>query len=155
MVNHRLEAGIHEMNASRSLGSSSNPYHQYHQHNHNPIYNIPSSHNLHHQHHDQNNLNNKSHSSSLSLSPSCSSESPLNNSCHQVHPSVLGISGPPGSGVTFSWVSPPKCLPRKRTVFSRYQRNELERKFEAQKYISKTERLKFARELGLKDSQVW
>lgn len=132
------------MNASRSNGSTigSDPYH-HHFHLHHPTLNLS-----HRQHFDSH----MSHSrSSHPLSP-CPSQSPLN--VHQVHPSVLGISGPPGSGVTFSWVSPPKCLPRKRTVFSRYQRNELERKFEAQKYISKTERLKFARELGLKDSQV-
>lgn len=70
---------------------------------------------------------------------------------HEVHP-VFAVS--PASGITYSWVSPPKSLPRKRTVFSRNQRQALETKFQAQKYISKSERIRFARELGLKDSQV-
>lgn len=69
----------------------------------------------------------------------------------QVHP-IFAVS--PASGITYSWVSPPKSLPRKRTVFTRRQRTELESKFQAQKYISKSERIRFARELGLKDSQV-
>lgn len=69
----------------------------------------------------------------------------------QVHP-LLGLTSP--DGVTYSWVSPPKALPRKRTVFSRSQRALLEAKFQAQKYISKPDRIKFARELALKDSQV-
>ena len=47
----------------------------------------------------------------------------------QVHP-IFAIS--PSSGITYSWVSPPKSLPRKRTVFSRSQRIELEKKFQAQ-----------------------
>jgi hypothetical protein len=68
-----------------------------------------------------------------------------------IHP-IFGIS--PSQGITYSWISPPKAMPRKRTVFTRRQRTDLENKFQAQKYISKSERIKFARELGLKDSQV-
>lgn len=68
-----------------------------------------------------------------------------------VHP-IFAVS--PSSGITYSWISPPKSLPRKRTVFSRTQRTSLESKFQSQKYISKSERIRFARELGLKDSQV-
>ena len=48
---------------------------------------------------------------------------------NQVHP-IFAIS--PASGITYSWISPPKSLPRKRTVFSRSQRIELEKKFQAQ-----------------------
>jgi len=68
-----------------------------------------------------------------------------------VHP-IFAVS--PTQGITYSWISPPKALPRKRTVFTRRQRSDLESKFQAQKYISKSERIRFARELGLKDSQV-
>lgn len=68
-----------------------------------------------------------------------------------VHP-IFAVS--PSQGITYSWISPPKALPRKRTVFTRRQRTDLESKFQAQKYISKSERIRFARELGLKDSQV-
>lgn len=56
----------------------------------------------------------------------------INNSAsnsNQVHP-IFAIS--PASGITYSWISPPKSLPRKRTVFSRSQRIELEKKFQAQ-----------------------
>lgn len=67
------------------------------------------------------------------------------------HP-LFGVSA--GSGITYSWISPPKCMPRKRTVFSRTQRSMLEHKFSSHKYISKSERVRFAKELGLKDSQV-
>ena len=69
-----------------------------------------------------------------------------------VHHPVFAVS--PSSGITYSWISPPKSLPRKRTVFSRHQRTSLESRFQSQKYISKSERMRFARELGLKDSQV-
>lgn len=51
------------------------------------------------------------------------------NNSNQVHP-IFAIS--PSSGITYSWISPPKSLPRKRTVFSRSQRIELEKKFQAQ-----------------------
>ena len=42
----------------------------------------------------------------------------------------------------------------RRAVFSELQRRGLERRFQAQKYISKPERKKLAEKLGLKDSQV-
>ncbi|KAI1285499.1 Homeobox protein DBX1 [Halotydeus destructor] len=69
----------------------------------------------------------------------------------QHHP-LVGLTSP--DGVTYQWVSPPKALPRKRTVFSRGQRTQLELKFQKQKYISKPDRIKFAKDLCLKDSQV-
>ncbi|MBN3300734.1 DBX2 protein, partial [Amia calva] len=42
----------------------------------------------------------------------------------------------------------------RRAVFSEEQRKELEKTFERQKYISKTDRNKMATHLGLKESQV-
>jgi len=72
--------------------------------------------------------------------------------CQQALHPLVGL--PSHNGVTYTWVSPPKNLPRKRTVFTRNQRTQLELKFQNQKYISKPDRIKFARELGLKDSQV-
>lgn len=88
-------------------------------------------------------------SSSFYLFSTCLDTASLSD--NQLHP-LLGLSSP--NGVTYTWISPPKALPRKRTVFSRSQRNQLEAKFQSQKYISKPERMKFARDLGLKDSQV-
>ncbi|KAK5894009.1 hypothetical protein CesoFtcFv8_010746 [Champsocephalus esox] len=59
---------------------------------------------------------------------------------------------------TFSWPLAPRGKPRRgmlrRAVFSDLQRKALERTFQKQKYISKTDRKKLASKLGLKDSQV-
>ncbi|KAL6069700.1 hypothetical protein STEG23_013332 [Scotinomys teguina] len=43
----------------------------------------------------------------------------------------------------------------RRAVFSEDQRKALEKMFQKQKYISKTDRRKLAVSLGLKESQVW
>ena len=42
----------------------------------------------------------------------------------------------------------------RRAIFSDIQRKGLERRFQVQKYISKTDRKELADQLGLKDSQV-
>lgn len=58
----------------------------------------------------------------------------------------------------FPWAQTSRGRPRKgmmrRAVFSDTQRRGLEKRFVAQKYISKPDRKKLAEKLGLKDSQV-
>ncbi|RWS24816.1 homeobox protein DBX1-like isoform X1, partial [Leptotrombidium deliense] len=51
-------------------------------------------------------------------------------------------------------VTQPRQLARKRTVFSRSQRRELEDTFQRQRYISKSERIQLAEKIGLNDAQV-
>ncbi|RWS08748.1 developing brain homeobox-like protein, partial [Dinothrombium tinctorium] len=54
----------------------------------------------------------------------------------------------------YSFVTPPQQIARKRTVFSRLQRRELEATFQRQRYISKPERLQLAEKIGLNDAQL-
>lgn len=59
---------------------------------------------------------------------------------------------------TLAWMSSARGKPRRgmmrRAVFSDAQRQGLEKRFQAQKYISKPDRKKLADDLGLKDAQV-
>lgn len=72
-------------------------------------------------------------------------------------PAAIGELASMGA-VGFPWAGSARGRPRKgmmrRAVFSDLQRRGLEKRFQAQKYITKPDRKKLAEKLGLKDSQV-